>query len=238
MLLKYAYNDLRSHKWDTSFFEQEIIHYLMDIEDNIPKENVTVLAVLAVNISPVPDAMFGNLKLRWCKDPILYANSTVRNVDYETGQIYLNENVEKEKFPDLRVSYLFKFNSVQFLLLCWDKSSDKIEQNNIVLECQYPYCMLKAGNTTVTLAKCTDEFNYHHFEHIHVRWDGLFEVISYICFLASLGLKVTILFSVILNFLIFPVSESLNLYSNSSTHSLMRYKSIKQLKTKIQEDIY
>ena len=173
---KYAYNDLRSHKWDTSFFEQEIIHYLMDIEDNIPKENVTVLAVLAVNISPVPDAMFGNLKLRWCKDPILYANSTVRNVDYETGQIYLNENVEKEKFPDLRVSYLFKFNSVPFLLLCWDKSSDKIEQNNIVLECQYPYCMLKAGNTTVTLAKCTDEFNYHHFEHIHVRWDGLFEV--------------------------------------------------------------
>ena len=136
MLLKYAYNDLRSHKWDTSFFEQEIIHYLMDIEDNIPKENVTVLAGLAVNVSPVPDAMFGNL----------------------------------------RVSYLFKFNSVQFLLLCWDKSSDKIEQNNIVLECQYPYCMLKAGNTTVTLAKCTDEFNYHHFEHIHVRWDGLFEV--------------------------------------------------------------
>lgn len=53
---------------------------------------------------PVPDAMFGNLKLRWCKDPILYANSTVRNVDYETGQIYLNENVEKEKFPDLRIS--------------------------------------------------------------------------------------------------------------------------------------
>lgn len=64
------------------------------------------------------------------------------------------------------------------------------------------------------------------------------KLISYICFLASLGLKVTILFSVILNFLIFPVSESLNLYSNSSTRSLVRYKSIKQLKTKIQEDIY
>ena len=176
MLLKYAFNDMRSHKWDCSFFEQEIIHYLMNEEDNVPKDNVTVMCGVAVNVSPVPDAMFGNLKLRWCKDPILYANSTVRNVDYETGQIYLNENVEKEKFPDLRVSYLFKFNSVQFLLLCWDKSSDKIEQNNIVLECQYPYCMLKAGNTTVTLAKCTDEFNYHHFEHIHVRWDGLFEV--------------------------------------------------------------
>ena len=41
-----------------------------------------------------------------------------------------------------------------------------------------------------------------------------------------------------MNFLIFPVSESLNLYSNSSTHSLMRYKSIKQLKTKIQSHKY
>ena len=60
MLLKYAYNDLRSHKWDTSFFEQEIIHYLMDIEDNIPKENVTVLAV---NISPVPDCCVWKFKV-------------------------------------------------------------------------------------------------------------------------------------------------------------------------------
>ena len=58
-----------------------------------------------------------------------------------------------------------------------------------------------------------------------------------VAFNITSGIEVSF-FSVILNFLIFPVSESLNLYSNSSTHSLMRYKSIKQLKTKIQEDIY
>lgn len=23
---------------------------------------------------------------------------------------------------------------------------------------------------------CTDKLNYHRFDHIHVRWDGLFEV--------------------------------------------------------------
>ncbi len=60
MLLKYAFNDMRSHKEDCSFFDQEIIHYLMDAEDNTPKENVTVLCGLAVNVSPVPDAMLGN----------------------------------------------------------------------------------------------------------------------------------------------------------------------------------
>ena len=26
------------------------------------------------------------------------------------------------------------------------------------------------------LSLCTDESNYHHFEQIHVSWDGLFEV--------------------------------------------------------------
>ena len=176
MLLKYAFNDMRSHKEDCSFFDQEIIHYLLNAEDNIPKGNVTVLCGLAVNVSPVPDAMFGNLKLRWCKNPILYTNSTIRHINYETGQIYLNDGVEKEEFSDLEVSYVFRFNSVQFLLLCWKKGSDKIEQNSIVLECQYPYCMLKEKEQKATLPMCTDEFNYHHFEHIHVRWDGLFEV--------------------------------------------------------------
>lgn len=176
MLLKYAFNDMRSHKEDCSFFDQEIIHYLMDAEDNTPKENVTVLCGLAVNVSPVPDAMLGNLKLRWCKDPFFYANSTIRNIDYGTGQVYLNENVEKEEFPDLRVSYIFKFNSVQFILLCWDRGSEKIKQNKVVLEYQYPYSMMSEENEKIVLPICTDEVNYHQFVHIHVRWDGLFEL--------------------------------------------------------------
>ena len=44
---------------------------------------------IAVNVSPVPDAMFGNLKLRWGKNPFFYSNSTIRNINYETGQIML-----------------------------------------------------------------------------------------------------------------------------------------------------
>lgn len=176
MLLKYAFNDMRSHNADCAFFDEEMLHYLLNESDNSPKANVTVLCGLAVNVSPAPDAMFGNLKLRWCKDPVLYSNSMVRHINYETGQIYLNDDVPKENFPDLKVSYLFRFNSVQFLLMCWDKASDKIEQNDIVLSCQYPYYLMKQNNTKAVLPVCTDEFNYHHFEHIHVKWDGLFEV--------------------------------------------------------------
>ena len=176
MLLKYAYNDMRSRKEDCSFLDEEILEYLMDINNNVPKDNITVMCGLAVNVSPVPDSMFGNMKLRWCKSPFLYSNSTIRHIDYNTGEVFLNEDIKKEEFPDLRLSYAFRFNSVQLLLFCWDKESTSIEQNNIVLECQYPYHLLKKGEKQAILPVCTDELNYHRFDHIHVKWDGLFEV--------------------------------------------------------------
>lgn len=176
MLLKYAFNDIRSHKGDCSFFDKEILHYITNSCDNVPKENVTVLCGLAINVSPMHDAMFGNLKLRWCKDPLFYSNSTIRNIDYESGQVFLNEYVEKEGFPGLQLSYLFRFNSVQFLLMCWSEDSGKIQQNKVVLEYQYPYYLMKANDDKAVLPLCTDELNYHKYEHIHVRWDGLFEV--------------------------------------------------------------
>ena len=164
MLLKYAFNDV------------EILHYLLNENDKISKTNVTVLCGLAVNVSPAPDAMFGNLKLRWCQNPILYSNSVVRHIDYVTGQVFFNKNVPRENFPDLKLSYLFKFNSVQFLLMCWERGSEKIDENNMVLSYQYPYHLLKADEGKAKLPVCTDEFNYHQFEHVNVKWDGLFEV--------------------------------------------------------------
>ena len=186
MLLKYAYNDMRSHKKDCSFFDDEILHFLTNENDNSPKKNITVLCGLAINVSPATEAMFGNLKLRWCMNPFLYSNSTIRHINYETGAITLNDDVERENFPDLQVSYLFKFNSVQFLLMCWDKNSEKIEQNNIVLECQYPYYLMNEKTNVATIPQCTDEVNFHHFEYVHVKWDGLFEV-GYMIKLASGG---------------------------------------------------
>ena len=80
-----------------------------------------------------------------------YSNSTIRNINYETGQIILNEDIERENFPDLKISYVFRFNSVQFLLLCWDKESNRIEQNRTVLQCQYPYYLMKENDAMAVL---------------------------------------------------------------------------------------
>lgn len=176
MLLKYAFNDLRSHHQDTSFFDDSIISFLLDDADVSPKENVTVLCGLAINVSPVPDAFLGNLKIRWCRNPILFSDSVIKNIDYETGQIYLSDEKPIEKFEDLKVSYVFRFNSVQFLLLCWEKESAEIETHKIVLNMRYPYHLMNICTRPVILPVCTDEVNYHRYEHIHVKWDGLFEI--------------------------------------------------------------
>lgn len=176
MLIKYAFNDIRSHKEDCYFFDNEIINYLLDESDNQPKDNVTVLCGLAVNVSPVPDAFFGNMKLRWCKNPFFYANSSIRYVDYETGEINLEEQIKEEKFTDLNFSYIFRFNSVQLILMCWNKDPESIAQNNVILECQYPYYLMKNDGMKAKLPICTDEMNYHRFEQIHVNWDTITEV--------------------------------------------------------------
>lgn len=176
MLLKYAYNDIRSRKQDCSFFDEDLLSFLMNETDNTPRSNISILCGLAVNTSPMPDFMMGNLKLRWAQNPVLYSNSTISHIDYTTGHITINKEVEQENLQDLVFSYVFRFNSVQFLLFCWGKDSESIEKNNIILKYQYPYALLNNTNTPVLLPICTNEINYHGFDHIHVKWDGLFEV--------------------------------------------------------------
>lgn len=171
MCLKYAFNDLRSRRKDTSFFSEEIIEFLLDESKNEPLRNVTILAGLAVNTSPMPDYVFGNMKLRWSDSPMLCENSIAINVDYTTGKITLRDKMEVQKFKNSALSYVFRFNSLQLLLLCWDKdiSDTDLKENLIILEHQYPYALLDASGHSA-LSRCTSEVTYHHEKIIDVTW--------------------------------------------------------------------
>lgn len=181
MLLKYAYNDLRSHKDDISFFTKNILDFLMNRDVIEPLRNITVLAGLAINTSPVHDYIFGNNKIRWGKSPIFLSNSIVEHLDYNTGKISLRDKNPCERFKKMEFSYLFRFNSVQFLLICWkeDISEEDLDINNIVLRFQYPYVILnKQGNHT--LSRCTSETTYHTEMLIDVSWgQGIFDDITW-----------------------------------------------------------
>lgn len=181
MLLKYAFNDLRSQKDDISFFSENVLNFLMNEDVVEPLRNITVLAGLAVNTSPVPDYMFGNNKIRWGKNPILLSNSIVLNVDYETGEIRLRDEMLIQEFKKMSFSYVFRFNSVQFLLICWkeDISDEELKTNNVILQFQYPYEILNSEGKNI-LSRCTSESTYHSEILIDVTWgQGIFDDVTF-----------------------------------------------------------
>lgn len=170
MLLKYAYNDLRMRRENTDFFNAKIKSYLMNSHNKAPLSNVTVMAGLAVNTSPAPDFMFGNLKIQWSNTPMFLANSIIENIDYETGQMKIREPFEREKLPGLLLSYIFRFNSGQFILMCWDEHCADVRASQAIVKFQYPYTVLEPYEHTATLSRCTSESTYHHFQLIDVTW--------------------------------------------------------------------
>lgn len=174
MLLKYAYNDLRAHKFDTSFFSERFLSYLSDANNTNPKDNITIMCGLSVNTSPMPNFFRGNKKLEWVKDPIFFDNSTIQFIDYTSGKIHINKDAKPEVFDNLVFSYVFRFNSIQFIILCWTESDD-LSKNQAILKYQYPYAILDKSGRAI-LPVCTDEINYHHIEQIHVCWDLINEV--------------------------------------------------------------
>lgn len=191
MLLKYTFNDLRANRDDISFFDRNIIDFLLNEKDTTPKHEITILAGLAVNTSPVPDYMFGNMKLRWSKSPILLANSIITHIDYETGQFFLRDHMETQNFEGLALSYIFRFHSGQFILLCWDKQYPKINDNLAIIKLQYPYTLLGKDSPS-TLSRCTSETTYHQFHIVDVFWGhNLMDEISTMRRLASEQYKLT-----------------------------------------------
>ena len=171
MCLKFAFNDLRSRKKDISFFYYKIKHFLLHEEEQQPIKNMTILAGLAVNTSSIFDKMLLNRKIRWGDSPILLSNSIVENYDYATGQLILREQLDREELKDCVLSFVFRFNSLQLLMLCWNREIDDelLEKNNKILNFKYPYNILN-NSGEIVLSRCTSAITYHLERLIDVTW--------------------------------------------------------------------
>ena len=181
MLLKYAFNDLRSRKGDVHFFDENVIGFLLNESNNRPLKNISILAGLAINTSPMPAFIFGNNKLRWSSDPILLPNSLITHIDYDTGILDFKKDIKGQQFEDCSLSFVFRFNSLQIILLCWETniSEEQLQTNNAILNYQYPYSLLDESDNCV-LSRCTSEVTYHLEKLIDVSWgQSMFDDISY-----------------------------------------------------------
>lgn len=87
------------------------------------------------------------------------SNSIVMNIDYYTGKITLRDKMEVQEFKNTALSYVFRFNSLQMLLLCWDKeiSDTDLMENKIVLEHQYPYKILEGPADKILDRELSDQ---------------------------------------------------------------------------------
>ena len=179
VLLKYAFNDLRSHHGDTSFFTKDVREFLLNETLATPLSNVSILAGLAINTSPVPDYFFGNLKLQWAEKPVFLSNSMVEFINYSTGKIFPRKEMEIESMEGLVLSYVFRFNSGQFILLCWDESNPKTKDSQTIARLQYPYTLLPENEGHAKIERCTSEITYHRIGLIDVKWgQGIMDEIT------------------------------------------------------------
>ena len=181
MCLKYAFNDLRSRKKDIAFFDEEIKEYLMDENNSKSLKNVTILAGLAVNVSHISNYIFGNCKLIWGDSPLFLENSVIMYIDVETGKIIFSKHPQQLQLKDCALTYVFRFNSLQLLMICWNKniSNNDLESQKQLLEIQYPYVILNDSGVS-NLSRCTSDITYRVTKLIDVTWgqgiiDGIIE---------------------------------------------------------------
>lgn len=174
-LLKFAYNDLRSYKEDCSYFDTELLNYILNENSVDPKAYISVFAGLSINTSPLPTAFTGNRKLQWNRDPMFLDKPIVKFIDYDTGNVILEKGIVTKKFDDYSFSYIFRFNSIQFILVCWNKESVRMDKNNELISIDYPYTLLdNSGKSEICI--CTNELNFHQIMLITLNWDQITEL--------------------------------------------------------------
>lgn len=170
VLLKYMFNDLRAHRGDISFFDNDVIQFLLDENRTTLDKNITILSGLSVNTSVMPDFFIGNKKLIWVNNPIFLENSIIEHFDDFTGQVYRRDPLEQFKMDDLLSSYLFKFNSGLFVILCWKSDSKKYLEYEQILDKIYPYTLIDKNKSTAEIKRCTHAYNWFMPQLIDVNW--------------------------------------------------------------------
>ena len=160
ILMKYAYNDLRSHKDDCSMFDQNTINFLLNEEQLTIDRPVSIFGGLHINMSPIPDFIFGNQKLQWTKSPTFFCYPLIEIRNRDSTLSNENSRLFVLEIKGVVLSYFFKFNSGLFILFIWENIDVK-ETYEQGLPLAYPYTLLRPECDFENLSRCTHAYNCH-----------------------------------------------------------------------------
>ena len=158
-LLKICYNYSRSHKLGLDWFLNNT-EYLLEGIDTGAK--YSVFAGLHVNTSPVPEHLFGNIKMNICHSPILTDTGFLIPVDAYGKQFHINDNLRPLDFKEVESFYNIRFGSALFVIFLWDKNFKKgqIEATKGLFNHLFRHQELGLSNVA-TIERCTEAMTCH-----------------------------------------------------------------------------
>lgn len=165
-LLKILYNIARANKIDTNWFDNNL-NYILGREET-PNLQFSVFSGVAVDMSPLPEFYFDNMKLGVFFEPVILKDSFLEIKDFSTRSFNKRESTQEITFSDLCNSAILRFGSGLFLVFLWniDKSVCERKENEETIQSKYPYSLLDNESDLVALKRVTHAFNYHNYHMI------------------------------------------------------------------------
>lgn len=118
-LLKILYNNARSSKIDTTWYQANLDFILG--KTNETNFTYSIFSGLSVDMCPIPEYFFDNIKLGVTFDPFIVKDSILKIHNLEDLEFKIRKDVKKENFKKLKKSALLRFGSGMFLVFLWEE---------------------------------------------------------------------------------------------------------------------
>lgn len=160
--LKIMFNIARTRKEiETTSFESNLDYILGKSETStVP---FSVFGGLSVDMSPLPEFFFDNVKLGVFFNPNFVQGSLLEIVNPMENKFQVRKEKEFMKFDKLLLSGVLKFGSGMFLVFFWAEDITPTEKQTMerLIEILFPYVLLKSDLDNATLERVTHAFNYN-----------------------------------------------------------------------------
>lgn len=172
-LLKILYNNARSNKIDTAWYESNLDFILGKTQES--SFSFSVFSGISVDMCPLPEFYFDNMKLGVFFEPIIVKDSILEIVDLHENKFKKREEIERVNFQKLSQSGILRFGSGMFLVFLWNEDIEphEKEENEEIMKSTYPYTLLDNGSEVAILNRVTNAYNYHNYYIIDTS-PGLF----------------------------------------------------------------
>lgn len=161
-ILKILYNNARSLKINTSWYESNLDYILGKTDKTVMP--FSLFTGIAVDMTPLPEFFMDNKKLGIYFEPTIVGDSILEVINPVELKFKRRKNIEITKFPNLMSTGLVRFGSGMFLVFLWEPDIEVSRKSDFEkgIEVMYPYTCLNPDLGEVEIRRVTHAYNFHH----------------------------------------------------------------------------